>query len=482
MGYTYDQRKRPQGRENTAPERATAPGPAFNALLPGTSAPQNAPSFDLDAAMKAKMENAFGDLSAVKNYTPLVQTQAPVQTGPYTGPVTHAVSGASLSPSVAGPMQAKKAYKETKSSKRDYIDDESEFVKQGDANYYPKLKIMSRMVYDYPELQGNIGSLERMKEEDDQEDSQEQPKSTSSTEKENITYRPRMKRKKTSDKPEPEHPKGQAYMSTQSTMLYPDEDFLFRSHKDYKNKENYARLSAFPLRMNATVDAAGEGMREFRAKKSKKNEDLRNLAAGLEYSGNHEMGHMLNYLLVKEMNRKNGFEERTKANRNDFRFGITAAELVEKALKQTMDPKEFAKLKRYEEDSLDIGGAWDPSVQLGEDEEWVTKDTDPRHKKGQIDLKGSGLGGDENNIGYTSAYGASSATEFVAEAFADVYKNGSQARPTSIKLVQIYEKNMKFFKLLNAEGQVAISDQSMPDMLESAIKMSYKLPKKKKSE
>ena len=53
MGYTYDQRKRPQWRENTAPERATAPGPAFNALLPGTSAPQNAPSFDLDAAMKA---------------------------------------------------------------------------------------------------------------------------------------------------------------------------------------------------------------------------------------------------------------------------------------------------------------------------------------------------------------------------------------------------------------------------------------------
>ncbi len=95
MSYTYEQRKRPQGRENTAPERATAPGPAFNALLPGTSAPQNAPSFDLDAAMKAKMENAFGDLSAVRNYTPLVQTQAPVQTGPYTGPVTHAVSGAS---------------------------------------------------------------------------------------------------------------------------------------------------------------------------------------------------------------------------------------------------------------------------------------------------------------------------------------------------------------------------------------------------
>ena len=355
---------------------------------------------------------------------------------------------------------------------------------------YPKLKIMSRMVYDYPELQGNIGSLERMNEEHYNKDVEEAPKSTSPTKKKNIQYRPRMKQKKTSDEPEPERPKGQTYMSTRVKTLYPDEDALFRASPDYKSKENYARHSAFPLRMNATIDAIGEGKREFRAEKSKNNVDTHNLAADIQYLGNHEMGHMLNYLLVKEMYRKKGFEksfaegfeERSSAISHDVRFDITAAEMVEKALQQTMPPEEFAKLKRYKEDSLDKGEAWDPSIQLDEDEEWVTKDTDPRHKAGQIDLKGSGLGGDENNIGYTSAYGATNASEFIAEAFADVYKNGSQARPTSIKLVQIYEKNMKFFKKINAGEKVAISDESMPDMLQSAIDKSYKFPKKKKSE
>ncbi len=106
MSYTYEQRKRPQGRENTAPERTSAPVPGFNALMPGTSAPQNGPSFDLAGAMQARMASTFGDLSAVRSYTPLVQTHAPVQTGPYTGPVTHALSNAGPSPAVAGPMQA----------------------------------------------------------------------------------------------------------------------------------------------------------------------------------------------------------------------------------------------------------------------------------------------------------------------------------------------------------------------------------------
>ena len=85
MPYTYQQRKRPQGPQNTAPERTNAPGPGFNALMPGTSAPQNGPSFDLDAAMQARMASTFGDLSAVRNYTPPVREQAPLQTGPTPG-------------------------------------------------------------------------------------------------------------------------------------------------------------------------------------------------------------------------------------------------------------------------------------------------------------------------------------------------------------------------------------------------------------
>ena len=58
--------------------------------------------------MQARMDRTFGDLSAVKSYTPPVREQAPAGAGPCTGPVTRAVSAASPAPSAAGPMQAKK--------------------------------------------------------------------------------------------------------------------------------------------------------------------------------------------------------------------------------------------------------------------------------------------------------------------------------------------------------------------------------------
>ena len=71
MSYTYDQRKRPRGPQNIAQEHTAAPGPGMDALMTGRARPtaaQKGQPFDLDAAMKAKMENAFGDLSAVKLY------------------------------------------------------------------------------------------------------------------------------------------------------------------------------------------------------------------------------------------------------------------------------------------------------------------------------------------------------------------------------------------------------------------------------
>ena len=71
MSYSYDQRKRPQGPQNAAPEPDSAPVPNYQALMSGAARPtaaQKGRSFDLDAAMKAKMENAFGDLSGVKFY------------------------------------------------------------------------------------------------------------------------------------------------------------------------------------------------------------------------------------------------------------------------------------------------------------------------------------------------------------------------------------------------------------------------------
>ena len=71
MSYSYDQRKRPQGPQNSEPESAGASIPNYQALLNGTARPtaaQKGRSIDLDVAMKAKMEHVFGDLSAVKLY------------------------------------------------------------------------------------------------------------------------------------------------------------------------------------------------------------------------------------------------------------------------------------------------------------------------------------------------------------------------------------------------------------------------------
>ena len=71
MSYTYDKTRRYQGQQTPAPEQTTAPGPSMEALMSGQAMPsaaQKGQPFDLDAAMKAKMENAFGDLSSVKFY------------------------------------------------------------------------------------------------------------------------------------------------------------------------------------------------------------------------------------------------------------------------------------------------------------------------------------------------------------------------------------------------------------------------------
>ena len=70
MGYAYDQRKQPKVPQNTEPERTNAPGPVFSAPNPGASIPPAGPSFDLNAAMRERMANTFGDLSAVRDYTP----------------------------------------------------------------------------------------------------------------------------------------------------------------------------------------------------------------------------------------------------------------------------------------------------------------------------------------------------------------------------------------------------------------------------
>ena len=60
MSYIYQQRKQPQGPQNTAPERANAPGPGFSSPNPGASIPPAGPSFDLAGAMQARMADTSG--------------------------------------------------------------------------------------------------------------------------------------------------------------------------------------------------------------------------------------------------------------------------------------------------------------------------------------------------------------------------------------------------------------------------------------
>ena len=124
LSFIYQDRKRPREHDKAEAERSETSAPYRSALSSGQAAPppgQKDGGFDLEAAMKAKMERAFGDLSAVKLYQS--ESAAGIGAGamsgredalasaggqPYTGPVTHALSSAAPSPSAAGPMQARR--------------------------------------------------------------------------------------------------------------------------------------------------------------------------------------------------------------------------------------------------------------------------------------------------------------------------------------------------------------------------------------
>ena len=98
--------------------------------------------------------------------------------------------------------------------------------------------------------------------------------------------------------------------------------------------------------MNESRDANTPEARQFRKERHEEPDVASGKQTDYNYMGNHEMGHMLNFLPIKEINRSEKFEERYKANDDDHRFGITASKLVEKALKKTMDPKQLEKLIR----------------------------------------------------------------------------------------------------------------------------------------
>jgi hypothetical protein len=320
-----------------------------------------------------------------------------------------------------------------------------------------KLKNMSRMVHDYPELKGHIGRLADIspKKAEEAEEAEEAEKNVPLKK-----LRHRLKRKK-----------GTGPQMTPASMAgyqpnenWKQDDIVDPGWKEDPNKpeqkvsttvmsagfvNDYDPDYGHTLNINADLEGSGN---EARNQRRFINEEMtKRHGTTLDYAANHELGHMLNYELIKERNRNKGTKEKSREqlNKEDSRYHITANKLVERALQDTMKPEDFAKLVRYDEDSLKDDEEWDPNDKLEKDEEWLTEDPTERYKAGQINLKASGLGASKGNRGYTTDYGATNAAEFFAEAFADVYQNGKDARPTSIRLVQLYEEEMKKAKEKN---------------------------------
>ena len=343
-----------------------------------------------------------------------------------------------------------------------------------------KLKNMTRMVYDYPELNGQIGPLIRI-----DEDGRDQAKAEKNEKKAQTTIQnkdgsirqktPRKRAQKKIDPnkntepiklpsmdgyvpnlnwqnddavdpikkaeiqdqldKEPKEEKGTTIMSAQFNSNY------------YDPEQNNQSLGS-KISLNADVEGDNDRSRVRRQNMNKILSE--NYDTTLDYVANHELGHVLNYALIKEINKNKA--NRDDLNSEDMAYHITANRLVEQALKATMSEEDFAKLVRYGDNSLEDDETWDPNDKLEEGNEWATPGIEKmkgRFQKNQINLAASGLSGTDGQRGYTTAYGATNAAEFFAEAFADVYQNGKAARPTSIKLVQLYEEEMAKAKAAN---------------------------------
>ncbi len=210
-----------------------------------------------------------------------------------------------------------------------------------------KLKNMCRMVYDYPELKGRIGNLTEIN-----------------------NFDPKNKGITMSAKGSAGNDKAELFYNGFVDRQGPDGD-LERYNDEWK------RL------MNGYMG---------------------HNAASADYTGNHELGHVLNSMLYKYMPKKDAVY--------DWNHMITSNNMMKEVLKKVLNPLQFAQLQSHYTNGGD-------------------------HVIGQINPFASGL-----NYLYnvTSSYGQTSSNEFFAEAFADVYAHGVNARPASIEFVKLYEK------------------------------------------
>lgn len=150
-------------------------------------------------------------------------------------------------------------------------------------------------------------------------------------------------------------------------------------------------------------------------------------AANKRYDGVHELGHVLNSLLIEQ--RLAGKGEGLKDV--DWSGNITAQNLIQEALQgvASQNTKTGRKLRKYI-DKHGEGPAGKRKLNLANDvkradDEVDTSTTQYKHRH-QL-----------RKMGLTSRYGASDAGEMFAEAFADVYEKGEKANPLSKEIVRL---------------------------------------------
>ena len=252
-----------------------------------------------------------------------------------------------------------------------------------------KLKHMARMVWDYPELRGQIGDMELM------------GKNRS------------------------------AKMAVQAT---------------------YGSYDRTPVMYNAYYDRLGaEEMRQ--QEWNEKGIKQKRWNGDLDHAGNHELGHVLGSTMVSPgADYQTAKKEATmRATENSImnevllKQDILTPEQKSGILFNARDelkyidhngeaiPKQLALQYKAERQRKINSG------EMNEDDPWEVRNTKKVYK-GQINPAESPTLMDRN---LTSYYGRSSNGEFFAEAFGDVYTHGKNAKRLSIATVQEYEKRQK---------------------------------------
>lgn len=155
-------------------------------------------------------------------------------------------------------------------------------------------------------------------------------------------------------------------------------------------------------------------------------------AANKRYDGVHELGHVLNSLLIEQQlaGKGEGLKEA------DWDGNLTAQDLIQEALQgvASQDTKTGRKLRKYI-DTHGVGPEGQRKLNLANDKKTSDDkvDTSTTQYKHRRKLRKMGL---------TSAYGSGDAGEMFAEAFADVYEKGEKANPLSKEIVRLTKNKL----------------------------------------